>query len=94
MNNVILITTKGCQACKIQENIIKNAIEISKDKYIISLTITGKSDYSDHLCNEYKITDFPATVLFVNRNYKTHIVGTCTKEHLMHLFDEFFTENQ
>lgn len=93
MNSIILITTDGCKACEIQENITKKAIDVSKDKYDVSLTITGESDYSKHLCNECKITDFPATVLFVNGIYETHIVGTCTKEHLMHLFDEHFIEN-
>lgn len=93
MNNIGLIITEGCKACEIQENIIRKAIDVYKDKYNINLIITGKSDYSKHLCNEYKITDFPATMLFVNGNYKTHIVGTCTKEHLMHLFDEHFIEN-
>lgn len=92
MNSIFLITTEGCKACEIQENIIKKAIDASKDKYNISL-ISEESEYSKHLCNECKITDFPATMLFVNGNYKTHIVGTCTKEHLMHLFDEHFIEN-
>lgn len=93
MNHIVLIKTEGCKACDIQENIINNAIECSSDKYFISFTITStKTDYGKHLCNEYKITDFPATVLFTEREHKTHITGTCTKEHLIHLFDEHFIE--
>ena len=94
MNEILLITTEGCKACEIQNNIINNAIELSKDKYSIKFIKTGKSFVSKNICNVYKITDFPATVLFVNGNYETHVVGTCTKENLMHLFDEFFIENK
>lgn len=99
MNKILLITTKGCEACKIQERIINSAIKLSVDKYNIDFktSIFPESNtirYIQELNNkELIITDFPTTIFLVNDNYKTHIVGTCTKENLMHLFDEHFIEN-
>lgn len=100
MNKLLLITTKGCEACKIQERIIDSAIKLSIDKYHIDFKISIFSEsnsikYVQNLSNvELMITDFPTTVFLINDNYKTHVVGTCTKEHLMHLFDEFFIEKE
>lgn len=92
MNNIVLITTDGCQACKIQENIIQKAISSYKDKYVINFQ---KDDFNDAkiIVEQLNISDFPTTILIKDELYKYHFSGTCTKENLMHLFDEFFIEN-
>lgn len=99
MNSIILITTEGCKACEIQERIINTAIILSRDKYNIDFKVNvfpkdNTIKYmKESIVKELIITDFPTTIFLVNDDYKTHITGTCTKEHLMHLFDEHFIEN-
>ena len=100
MNKILLITTKGCEACKIQENIINSAIKSSINKYHIDFKISvfpenNTLKYIQELNNkEIIINDFPTTMFLVNDNHKISISGTCTKEKLIHLFDEFFIENE
>ena len=100
MNELILVTTKGCKACEIQENIINSAIKSSINKYHIDFKISvfpenNTVKYIQELNNkEIIINDFPTTMFLVNDNYKISISGTCTKEKLMRLFDEFFIENE
>lgn len=93
MNELILVTTEGCKACEIQNNIIHKAVELSKDKYNIKVSTLDFTEYT-YLEFANKITDFPTTILKVSGKEITKVVGTCTKEHLMHLFDEFFIENK
>lgn len=63
---ILLITTKGCEGCKIQENLIKDAIKNS------GLDITfDKADVND--CNKswlrkHNATDFPTTMMFDDAN--------------------------
>ena len=90
MNKILLITTVGCEACKIQENIIKKAINSYSDKYNVVLETRDKVECKT-TCERLKITDFPATIISNGLNEEV-IIGTCTKEHLMHLFDEHFVE--
>lgn len=90
MNKILLIITAGCEACKIQENIIKKAISSYSDKYSIVLE-TRDQNKCKTTCERLKITDFPATILSNGLN-EVMVNGTCTKEHLMHLFDEHFVE--
>lgn len=92
MNKVLLITTIGCKACEIQNNIIHKAIEAYKDKYTIDLISMDVKDYKS-LKIATELIDFPTTILIVGDEEKVNLVGTCTKEHLMHLFDEHFIEN-
>lgn len=94
MNKILLITTVGCEACKIQENIIKKAITAYSDKYSVTLETRDQNECKT-TCEILKITDFPATIIsngFSNGFHDRVITGTCTKEHLMHLFDEHFIE--
>lgn len=63
---ILLITTKGCEGCKIQENLIKEAIKNS------GLDITfNKADVND--CRKtwlkiHNVTDFPTTMMFDDAN--------------------------
>lgn len=91
MNEILLITTIGCEACKIQNTIIHKAIEAYKDKFTIKVAELDFTEYT-YLKFANKVTDFPTTIFKVNGEEKTRITGTCTKEHLMHLFDEHFVE--
>lgn len=63
---ILLITTKGCEGCKIQENLIKEAIKNS------GLDITfNKADVND--CRKswlkiHNVKDFPTTMMFDDAN--------------------------
>lgn len=63
---ILLITTEGCEACKIQENLIKEAIKSS------GLDITfNKTDVTNCRKNWLKIhnvKDFPTTMMFDDSN--------------------------
>lgn len=66
---ILLITTEGCEACKIQENLIEEAIKIS------GLDITfNKVDVTDCKKNWLKsnsVKDFPTTMMFDDNNELT-----------------------
>lgn len=63
---ILLITTKGCEGCKIQENLIQDAIKNS------GLDITfNKADVND--CRKswlkiHNVKDFPTTMMFDDAN--------------------------
>lgn len=63
---ILLITTKGCEGCKIQENLIKEAIKNSGLDIVFN-----KVDVND--CRKtwlriHNVTDFPTTMMFDDAN--------------------------
>lgn len=63
---IFLITTKGCEGCKIQENLIKEAIKNS------GLDIKFNKADVNH-CRKawlkvHNVTDFPTTMMFDDAN--------------------------
>ena len=74
MNKIILITTKGCEGCTIARNSIKDAINQTKK----SVTFEEKdtTEVSNKFLWLFKITDFPAILLFKDEKLKVRKIGS------------------
>ena len=74
MNKVIyLITTKNCNACRIQNNLTGLVLEEHKD---IEFKVYDFSEVPDWIKTNVILTDFPTTVLIKDNVIKYHFVGT------------------
>lgn len=71
---ILLITTKGCEACKIQENLIKQAID--KLKLPINFNAIDIEDCENPWIRVRNFDDFPTTMLIENNTVKHQFVGT------------------
>ena len=75
MYKAILITTKGCEGCRIMRNILKKSISLS-DKDITLEVFDCKDKQSREYIDKYKIEDFPAT--FLEKNDEVTFIWTGT----------------
>lgn len=74
MNKILVITTKGCEACNIAVNNVKTAInQTSKN---INLEITDYNNIDRHFLKKERIKDFPAIVYFVDDKIMNKSIGT------------------
>lgn len=73
MNNILLITTKGCEACSIASNNIDLALmQTSKQ---IGKKVVDREDCKN-LIKKYNIKDFPTTVYTVDGMLKHKATGS------------------
>lgn len=74
MNKILLITTKGCEGCKIMyNNIIKALADCDKS---IAFELKDVEDLSKAFLNKHNITDFPCTMLYKDDELKFIKVGS------------------
>lgn len=83
MNEIWIITTEGCEGCRIAKNLVEKAISLS-NKVI-------KGDVIDHLDEHYKsfikaydIKDFPTIVFIRNSTVMSLHTGTMAVPQLLH----------
>ena len=74
MNKVVLITTNGCEACKIMSNNIAKAIDVSKKDICIQQLDTNNLDRK--YIRTFGISDCPTTLIFKDGQLKRKEVGT------------------
>lgn len=67
------MTTKGCEGCKIINDLIKQTLLNYED---IEYEVKDKSEVSDKLLKANYVNDFPATFLIRNDEIKFVFVGT------------------
>lgn len=78
LKKVLLITTPGCEACKIMENIIR---KVHKDNlYTFSIDVQEFNKVPEFIKINVPMNDFPVTVLLQGgksgQTIKYHFVGT------------------
>lgn len=74
MNKILIITTKGCEACNIAVNNVKAAIKQTSRN--INLEITDYNNIDRHFLKKERIKDFPAIVYFVDDKIMNKSIGT------------------
>ena len=88
-NRVIIITTKGCEACSFMQRIVAKAYSEAK----IEDTSIGVYDFHDRevedLVQKENITDFPTTLLIQNGVTIYKVVGTQTKDDILKEIKKF-----
>ena len=84
MNIIRIITTEGCEGCRIARNIAYKAVTMSSIRNITLEYIDCKNeDYKDFI-KEYGITDFP-TIIFIKDMIVQYIhTGTMAVPQLLH----------
>lgn len=92
MNKILLITTIGCEGCKIQDRIIQEAL---KDIDGVSYEKHDEYFLTDKVKKQYAINDYPAT-LFIRTKPNKHdeilkkIIGTTTKQDIINKIKDMF----
>lgn len=71
---ILLITTKGCEGCKILDRIIQKALD-DYDKEV-DYEIKDRDNIDVEFLKKHHITDFPTTILYKNDVIVFMFVGT------------------
>lgn len=80
---VYLVTTEGCESCKIMESILNKAY--SANLYTFTPEVVNFKDVPNWIQTCVPLTDFP-TLIFVEDNViKYHISGTVTFKELINI---------
>lgn len=89
MIEIRIITTIGCEGCRIMENIVQNVIkDIDYNEIEYSIYDFQNLDANMlHFVNRYQVNDFPATFIIKNNEVVDRIFGTCTKSKLKNIID-------
>lgn len=77
---ILLITTKGCEGCRIMDNIIQKALD-SYEKQV-DYEIKDKENIDIEFLKKHHITDFPTTILYQNNLIVFITAGTKPAEQL------------
>ena len=95
MIEIRIITTAGCEGCRIMKNIADKAVkQLTSDSNLnIKVTTFDCLDESiRHFVNRYQVKDYPATFIIKNNEVKDRIYGTTSKnsmiEHIVSLLLE------
>ena len=83
---VYLATTKGCEACRIMENILMN---VYKDNlYTFTPEVCDFQDLPDYIKIDVPIGDFPLLVFVEDNVIKYHVSGTISKKKLQDIIKD------
>lgn len=72
---ILIITTKGCVACEVEEKNVADAIKTVKRKNIIKESKDWKS-VDRTLLKNLKVKDYPTTIFMINDNCVFKCVGS------------------
>ena len=61
---ILLITTKGCEGCRIMDNIIQKALDGYEKQ--VDYEIKDKDNIDIEFLKKHHINDFPTTILYQN----------------------------
>ena len=87
MNKIIIITTKGCEACSIAINHVDVAIfQSSKD---ITKEVLNRED-SKELIKKYSLKDFPSILYVVDDKVQFKVVGSYPTAVFLRWIDMYF----
>ncbi len=73
MKKILLVTTEGCEGCKIINNLITQALESYND---IELEVVDKQEVNNKFFKALYVNDFPATFLIKDGQVKFVFTGT------------------
>lgn len=74
MNQIWLVTTKGCVGCKIMSNNIAEALSHTKKE--ISIRVKDVDELDKKTISTFGLTDFPTIMFFKNGELKFKSTGT------------------
>lgn len=90
MNVIRLITTEGCDGCRIAKNLITKAVLMSEIRNITFECIDCQNENYKDFIKEYSITDFP-TIIFIKDMMVQYIhIGTMAVPQLLYQIKLWF----
>lgn len=83
---IYLATTKGCEACKIMERILK---QVKRDNvYTFSIQVIDYKLLPEFIRINVLLTDFPTLIFLENDIIKYHISGTISAKKLKEIIKD------
>ena len=92
MIEVRIITTDGCEGCRIMKNIVDKAVkQLTSDSNLdIKVTTFDCLDKSiRQFANRYQVKDHPATFILKDNKVVDRIFGTCTKQTMINSLTKY-----
>ena len=84
--HIYLITTKGCEACRIMERILK---QVQRDNmYTFSIQVRDYKLIPEFIQIDVILTDFPTLIFLENNIIKYHITGTISAKKLQEIIKD------
>lgn len=90
INQILLVTTKGCEGCGIVTRLIEEAIN-SRPEKTIEFVSKDVSEFSKKWLKQNKVTDFPTTFLIQNDSIRFSFVGTKPAVVIARWIDVYFS---
>lgn len=90
MIEVRIITTEGCEGCRIMENIANKAATYIcfEDNVNVKVTTYDCLDESiRQFVNRYQVKDYPATFILKDNKVENRIFGTVNKQTMIDYID-------
>lgn len=85
-HRLLLITTKGCEGCRIAKNILDNVCKLYSDKF--DYVIMDREKYLKLPVRE-SIEDFPTILFYIDNKIFRKVIGTRTKQTFKEYIDEW-----
>lgn len=83
MIEVRIITTEGCEGCRIMKNIATDAVDFINEDNNKKLATVTTYDCLDNsmrqFINRYQVRDYPATFIIKDNKVEDRIFGTISK---------------
>lgn len=86
IKEVYLATTKGCEACKIMENILRKVHQ--QNLYTFSVHVLDFSELPEFIKIDVPLTDFPVTIFVEDNVIKYHFTGTISVKNLQSIIND------
>ena len=84
--HIYLITTKGCEACRIMERILK---QVQRDNvYTFSIQVIDYKLLSEFIRVDVVLSDFPTLIFVEDDVIKYHITGTISAKKLQEIIKD------
>ena len=74
MYKIVIITTKGCEACNIAEDNITAAV--AQSSVDVDIVLKDFHEFSSKEQKEYKLRDYPTVLYFIDNKMVYTSVGT------------------
>ena len=88
INRIVLITTKGCEACKIANDNILNAL--NQTSLNVDFSVKDISEVPKKMVRDYKIKDFPTVLYYFNDTLCTIKTGSYPTAVYLRWIDMYF----
>ena len=84
--HIYLATTKGCEACRIMEKILKQ-VQRNND-YTFSIQVRDYKLIPEFIKVNVNLTDFPTLIFLENDIIKYHVSGTISAKELQEIIKD------